>query len=256
MDFKESTFMYILAGAVVAFVLAQSIFFLVRAYKQGKKIGISEKTMKNTIVSSSLFSIAPSISILATIITLSGALGLVLPWIRLTVIGAITYEVPAAESALNALGQIGGLSQEVTDPMQFSTIAWVMTLGSIMPLVLIPFMLKFIQKKVGGVANKNAAWANTMSAAAFIGLISAFIGRAVLGSGEPDQLGDGAGVMSITALAVSMLCMLGFMKLQKKKSITWLEPLAMPLSMFIALAVVTVLSLILPGNIALLEWRG
>ena len=247
--------MYILAGAVVAFVLAQSIFFLVRAYKQGKKIGISEKTMKNTIVSSSLFSIAPSISILATIITLSGALGLVLPWIRLTVIGAITYEVPAAESALNALGQIGGLSQEVTDPMQFSTIAWVMTLGSVMPLVLIPFMLKFIQKKVGGVASKNAAWANTMSAAAFIGLISAFIGRAVLG-GEPDQLGDGAGLMSITALAVSMLCMLGFMKLQKKKSITWLEPLAMPLSMFIALAVVTVLSLVLPGNIALLEWRG
>ena len=246
--------MYILAGAVVAFVLAQSIFFLVRAYKQGKKIGISEKTMKNTIVSSSLFSIAPSISILATIITLSGALGLVLPWIRLTVIGAITYEVPAAESALNALGQIGGLSQEVTDPMQFSTIAWVMTLGSVMPLVLIPFMLKFIQKKVGGVASKNAAWANTMSAAAFIGLISAFIGRAVLG--EPDQLGDGAGLMSITALAVSMLCMLGFMKLQKKKSITWLEPLAMPLSMFIALAVVTVLSLVLPGNIALLEWRG
>lgn len=189
--------MYILAGAVVAFVLAQSIFFLVRAYKQGKKIGISEKTMKNTIVSSSLFSIAPSISILATIITLSGALGLVLPWIRLTVIGAITYEVPAAESALNALGQIGGLSQEVTDPMQFSTIAWVMTLGSVMPLVLIPFMLKFIQKKVGGVASKNAAWANTMSAAAFIGLISAFIGRAVLGSGEPDQLGDGAGAQTL-----------------------------------------------------------
>lgn len=147
--------MYILAGAVVAFVLAQSIFFLVRAYKQGKKIGISEKTMKNTIVSSSLFSIAPSISILATIITLSGALGLVLPWIRLTVIGAITYEVPAAESALNALGQIGGLSQEVTDPMQFSTIAWVMTLGSVMPLVLIPFMLKFIQKRLAELQAKT-----------------------------------------------------------------------------------------------------
>ena len=62
--------------------------------------------------------------------------------------------------------------------------------------------------------------------------------------------------MSVTALAVSMLCMIGFMKLQKKKNITWLEPLAMPLSMFISLAVVTVLSLVLPGNLALLEWRG
>lgn len=78
-----------------------------------------------------------------------------LPWIRLTVIGAITYEVPAAESALNALGQIGGLSQEVTDPMQFSTIAWVMTLGSVMPLVLIPFMLKFIQKRLAELQAKT-----------------------------------------------------------------------------------------------------
>lgn len=90
MDFKESTFMYILGGAVVAFVLAQSLFFLIRAYRQGKKIGLSTAAMKNTIVSSSLFSIAPSISILATVLTLSGALGLVLPWIRLTVIGAIS----------------------------------------------------------------------------------------------------------------------------------------------------------------------
>lgn len=37
MDFKESTFMYILGGAVVAFVLAQSLFFLIRAYRQGKR---------------------------------------------------------------------------------------------------------------------------------------------------------------------------------------------------------------------------
>lgn len=146
--------MYILAGAVVAFVLAQSIFFLVRAYKQGKKSAFPKNNEKHNRFKLA-FSIAPSISILATIITLSGALGLVLPWIRLTVIGAITYEVPAAESALNALGQIGGLSQEVTDPMQFSTIAWVMTLGSVMPLVLIPFMLKFIQKRLAELQAKT-----------------------------------------------------------------------------------------------------
>lgn len=37
MDFKESAFMYILGGIVVLFVIAQSLFFLIRAWKQGKK---------------------------------------------------------------------------------------------------------------------------------------------------------------------------------------------------------------------------
>lgn len=256
MDFKESAFMYIIGGAVVVFVLAQSLFFLIRAYRQGKKIGISTATMKNTMVSSSLFSIAPSISILATVLTLSGALGIVLPWIRLTVIGAISYEVPAAESAIDVMGHTGGLSYEITDPVEFSAVAWVMTLGSVMPLILVPFLLKFIQKKIGGAVNKNAAWANTMSAAAFIGLISAFIGRAVLGTGEPDQIGDGAGIMSVAALVVSMAAMFVFMQIQKKKKISWLEPLAMPLSMFIALGAVILLHEVLPDGIAVLEWRG
>ena len=40
----------------------------------------------------------------------SGGLGIVRPWSRLTVIGAISYEVPAAESAMEALGYTGGLS--------------------------------------------------------------------------------------------------------------------------------------------------
>lgn len=39
MDFKESGFMYALGGFIVIFVLAQSLFFLIRAWKQGKSWG-------------------------------------------------------------------------------------------------------------------------------------------------------------------------------------------------------------------------
>ena len=46
------------------------------------------------------------------------------------------------------------------------------------------------------------------------------------------------------------------MQIQKKKQISWLEPLAMPLSMFIALGAVIALHFLLPGEIAILEWRG
>lgn len=256
MDFKESIFMYIIGGIVVLFVLAQSLFFLIRAWRQGKKLGLSTETLKGTVTQSALFSIAPAISIVATVLTLSGALGIVLPWIRLTVIGAIQYEVPAAESAMEALGYTGGLSTEITSPLGFSTAAWVMTLGSIMPLVIIPFALKKIQKGIGKAVNKNGAWADAMSAAAFIGLISAFVGKAIVGQGDKAVLGDGAGVLSVSALVISMIVMLGFMQLEKKKEIKWLQPLAMPLSMFIAMGAVVLIAQVLPADIAWLEWRG
>lgn len=256
MDFKSDAFMYGIGIVIVLFVLCQSAFFLVRAWRRARELGIESSTLKKTVSSSVLFTIAPALAILATVLTLANALGMVLPWIRLTVIGAISYEVPAAEAAIEAFGIAGGISQEVTDPTIFATIAWVMTLGSIMPLILVPFMLKKIQKGIGKVATKNGRWADVMSAAAFIGLISAFIGRAIAGRGDKLIIGDGAGVMSVTALISSMIFMFIFEKLSSKFNINWLKPFAMPLSMILAMIVVMVLAQVMPENIASFEWRG
>lgn len=65
MDFKNSGIMYALAALVVLFVTVQSLFFMVKAWKRGKEIGIETAKMKQTVISSALFSIAPAISILA-----------------------------------------------------------------------------------------------------------------------------------------------------------------------------------------------
>ena len=92
MNFKEDSFMVAIALCVVFFVVAPALFFLVRAVKRAKELGIANQTIKNTIVSSSLFTVAPAIGIVATVLTLSAGLGYVLPWIRLTVIGNISYE--------------------------------------------------------------------------------------------------------------------------------------------------------------------
>lgn len=256
MDFKSDGFMYALGAAVVLFVIAQSVFFLVRAWRRGRALGLSAESLKKTVTSSALFTVAPAFAILATVLTLSGALGIVLPWIRLTVIGAINYEVPAAEAAIEAFGSAGGMSQEVTDPTVFATVAWVMTLGSILPLILVPFMLKKIQKGMSKAVEKNSKWADVMSAAAFIGLISAFIGRAIAGKGNAEIVGDGAGVMSIAALLSSMLFMFILQKIADKFELKWLQSFAMPFSMILAMLVVMLLAQILPQNIAVFEWRG
>ena len=99
MEFSpNSTFLFIVAACVILFVIAQSLFFLIRAYRRAKEIGMDMAQIKKTIISSAIFTIAPAVSILLGVITLSKFLGLPLPWIRMSVIGAITYELPAATS--------------------------------------------------------------------------------------------------------------------------------------------------------------
>lgn len=131
-----------------------------------------------------------------------------------------------------------------------------MTIGSILPLVIIPFALKKIQKSIGKVSTKDPKWADTMAAAAFIGLIAAFIGRAVLGKGQQGVIGDGAGLLSVATLLFAILFMLILQRLCTKYKLKWLEPFAMPISMFAAMGMAMLLANLLPADIAFLEWRG
>ncbi len=261
-DFKSDGFMYLLVLGVIIFVCVQALFFMKKAWARGKELGITTESLKSTVTSSAAFSIAPAIGIAVTVITLSVALGYVLPWIRLTVIGAIQYEVTAAEAALESAGVTGGIASPVTDEKIFTAIAWVMTLGSILPLLIIPIVLKKIQKSVSDVAEKNSKWMDVMTAAAFIGLISAFIGRGLAGvgssKGDPVTgemiIGDGAGVLSLTAIITSIGFMLAFTLLNKKLKKNWIDALAMPLSMVLAMVVVVCVSQFLP-ELAAIEWR-
>ena len=131
-----------------------------------------------------------------------------------------------------------------------------MTLGSITPLILIPIVLKKIQKGVSDVASKNSKWMDIMTAAAFIGLISAFIGRGLAGTGKSDAsiIGDGAGVLSLIALVASIGFMLFFTLLNKKLKKNWIEALAMPLSMVLAMVLVVLVNSFMP-ELAAIEWR-
>ena len=254
-DFKSDGFMFAIAIAIVLFVIGQSLFFLIRAARRGKELGISKEKIKNAITGSAIFSIAPAVGIGVTVIALSVALGYVLPWIRLSVIGAITYEIPAAEAAIEAAGIPGGIGTELTDKSAFAAVSWVMTLGSILPLVLVPIFIKKIQGKITGVATKNAHWADIMSAAAFIGLIAAFLGRGLAGKGDETIVADGAGTLSLISIIASVLIMIAISFIVKKTKWKWLEAVAMPLSMVLALVIVFAVASAFP-DFAAIEWRS
>jgi len=278
MDFKYSLGLYLIAGAVILFVLAQSIFFLVKAFKQGRALGLDKSKLRNAITSSALFTIPSALSILATIIALVPALGPVIPWVRLSVIGNLMYETTAAEAAMEAFGHQGGMAVPVEDPKVYAGIAWVMTLGICFSLVVLPFLAKPLHKKFLAAGKKkeeptaeateatpadgkkkrslNGFINDFATPAIFIGLIGAFIARAIIGGGKPETFGDGAGVLSIITLVVAVVVSIALELLAKKLKLTWLEPFVMPIGMIIAMIAAIIFFNVLPEDIAMFEWRG
>lgn len=224
----NSTFIYIVAAIVIVFVLAQSIFFLIRSIKRAKQINMDMKSVGKTIGSTAIFTLAPAFSILLGVVTLSAFLGLPLPWIRLSVIGAITYELPAATSTANALGV--SLSEMITDPKVYTAIAWVMTLGILPSIILTPILIKKVQKGIVKVQSKDPKWGDIFMTSLFMGMISAFSGMVFshLREGIP-------GLLPVAVLVVSALVMAICGLLIKKAKITWLENYAMPFSMLISM---------------------
>ena len=220
----NSPFLYIIAGVVIVYVLAQSAFFLRKALIQGRALGIASSTLRKTFWSSALFSIMPAISFLIGVISLSAFLGLPLPWIRLSVIGAITYELPAAESTARAL-QVPTTTL-VTDPGSFATIAWVMTLGILSGLLVILFGLKRIQSGLLSIKSKDERWGEIFVSALFMGMIAAFVGMLF----ADIRKGLSGWVPVAVALASALLMAICGLLIRKLKW-TWLEQYALPLCM-------------------------
>ena len=236
----NSILLFVVAGCVILFVISQSMFFLVRAYRRAKELGMDMSQVRKTIWSSALFTIAPAVSILLGVITLSKFLGLPLPWIRMSVIGAITYELPAATSTAKAFGI--SLSETITDPRIYSAIAWVMTLGILPSIILVPLLLKKIQKGLLKMKNKDAKWGDLFSTSLFLGMIAAFSGMVFA-----DVRNGLEGWIPVFVLLCSAVVMGVCGLLIKKCKMTWLENYALPISMLVAMVFSMVITPLILG---------
>ena len=156
----------------------------------------------------------------------------------MSVIGAITYELPAATSTANALGL--SLSDLITDPKVYSAIAWVMTLGILPSIILPPILMKKIQGGMLKLKNKDSKWGDLFLTAMFLGMISAFLGMVFA-----DVRSGIAGWIPIFVLLFSALIMALCGLLIKKCNMKWLETYALAISMVGAMAFAVVITPIL-----------
>lgn len=251
---------FIMVGVIILAVLAQSFWFLIRALKRANELGMDKKKLKKTMVSSAIFTIAPAVAILVGVVSLSKSLGVALPWLRLSVIGSLSYETIAAERAVSELGQ--GLETQISDPTAFVTVAWVMTLGIMLGLILTPLLTKRIQSGMNKIGMKDKKWAETFNNAMFLGMISAFLGfvfcnvsrlwtadangmvsvveKQLNASGETVetvvQYASTSGLIPVCVMAVSAVVMAICGLLAKVAKQHWMNDYALPISLVSGMA--------------------
>ncbi|MBR2481280.1 MAG: DUF5058 family protein [Oscillospiraceae bacterium] len=232
----NSPVMYLICGTIIAFVALVCVFFMIRAYKAGISIGMDPVKMKRTITASATFTLLPSIGILLGVIALSGSLGTPLPWLRLSVIGALHYETQVAEAAAEAVG-LSGLNATEMTAEAFTTIALLMSFCIMWGMLMSVFFTKRYLGKIGGSKKSESSESSgggigdIAMTAMFIGLVSAYVGSYIgdFVSGSGDWLPIAVAVVAGAVMAV-------FIYLAEKKNLGWLESFSIAGSMIVGMA--------------------
>ena len=229
--------LFLLAGLLVAVVLGQSVYFLVKALRRSKELGMDQTKIRKTIQTAAVFTIAPAVSIVISVIALSKSLGLPLPWLRLSVVGSLSYEAIAAENAVSAMGLSLGKIEALT-AQQFVNITLVMTISILVGIWLVPVIGK---KLLGGMSNlskRDAKWAEIFQNAMFIGMIAAFLGFVFCDFSRlwiPGDYNPTSGLVPVAVMGVSALVMVVCGLLMRKPKLKWLSDYALPISLVLGM---------------------
>ena len=264
--------LFVLAGLLIAVVLGQSVFFLIKALKRSRELGMDQTKIRKTIQTAAIFTVAPAVAIVLSVITLSKNLGLPLPWLRLSVVGSMSYETVAANNALSAMGQYLGSPIPLT-AQQYVNVLLVMTISIMMGIWLVPVIGKKLQSGMSSLSNRDAKWADTFSNSLFIGMISAFLGFVFCDVSrlwnadengivtviekQVNELGEKvdvtvnysatSGLIPVCVMAVAAVVMAVLGLLSQRLKIRWMTDYALPISLLCGMASAILFSNIFGG---------
>lgn len=220
-DIAESKLLYVCVIIGILYVIVVSAYYFFRCYSRGIEIGIDKETFKNVIKSSVIFSIVPSIAIVMGLISLTVMLGIPWPWLRLSVIGSVGYEIMGADMALKSLN----LSLTNATAYSFGLVMFAMSIGIIGGPVFNIFIVEKIHMGTVKLNVKDSRWGPLSSTVFMTSMLIVFL--------VPIILKGGAYMMTfVTSIAITLL--LGII-IKKTKKI-WLKNFVLAISMIGAMA--------------------
>ena len=238
----NSPAMYGIVALAIGLVVAMCVYFMIRSWRAGVRVGMDKAVLRKAIVSSATFTLLPAFSVLLGVVALSGSMGIPLPWLRLSVIGNLQYEVNVAQIAATSVGLSGLKITELT-PQAFVTIALVMTAGILGGALLCLLTLKAYSKKLSGKPKAAGASKKTFGdwamVAMFVGMCATYIGSYVgLAAVKSSVLPLATALVAAAAMAVCEY-------LERKRAMKWLENFDLAACMLVAMTACVLLGRVL-----------
>lgn len=229
LSIANSNVMFLACGIVILYVLLQSIFFMYRAWKHGKEIGMSKEVMRNTITGSGLFSIVPSIPILIILVMLMSVLGKYFPWLRLSVIGSSSYENVAANIAARSFGLLSYTDEGYNASIFVSTM-WAMSICILYEPLLVIFGKKSLDKGMAKLRNSKPIVYNLLIDGIFIAMMGWFCAPYMTyWTEKPEQ------ILSLVALITGAVAALVLNWIGKKTRKHFLTEMSFPGGMLVGM---------------------
>ena len=226
LEIANSNVILTIICVVLLIVIGQAILFLRIAFKRADELGISKETVKKVITNSAVFSILPSLPIIITMIALMNALGIYIPWLRLSVMGSAVYETMAANVAITTLGY-AGLGDPTLSSSGFLSTVWVMTIGVFVGSIANILLLKKYDSGMKTIIAKGGGFMALLIPALFTGFLAVVVTPLITNIGVPISMV----VFFLSGIFSSILNIVG-----KKKNIKLLMEFSFPLAMLVGLA--------------------
>ena len=221
----NSTTLYIavIVGLLLIFLLCAVM--LKMAWGRCIELGISREKVKDVIKSSVIFSIVPSLSIVIGLFSLAAVLGVPWPWVRLSVVGSVSYELMAADMVATGAGyeSIGALAA-ANDPSKVGAIMFVMSISIMFGIITCTIFGKKIQTSMASFREKNGAWGALATGCFTLAMMVVFL---------PVQIFKGP--VYLLTMAVSALVTFLHGVIIKKTGWTWLSNFVLADSLVLAM---------------------
>ena len=228
MKIANSIPMWIACGIPVILVIAQALIFAKKSYSAGKKIGLTEKQMKNAIKSSAITSIGPYIVILSGMLSLLITVGGPMAWMRLSLIGSVMFESIAAGFGTASVGvQLGA---DTLTPLALDMAVWTMILGSIGWIIFATISANRMDKVQHKISGGDPAKLMAISSAAIIGAFSS------MSSSHLIKLNKNSVACVLGAVFMAIL-----LTISEKKNIKWLKEWNLTISILAAMIITAVI---------------
>lgn len=224
LEYANASVLKVATAGIVAFVMLQSVLFLVVAVKRGRAAGISGALMGRAFRAGVTTSIIPALPIVMALLAISPVIGLPISWMRLSVIGSAPYELMAAGIGAKTMG-VDTLGGAGFTPVVFANAVWIMCIGSFWSITIVTLFYKGLKKRYTVRAEQDTRWREILIGACFMGVFSLFIA-------DPVTTGGTALATFILAAAAMLLCLLLIVKFKLVK----LKEFALTASMLAGMA--------------------